>query len=658
MSPAPFRPVILQSHGRILFAVDDVEPAAAPLPTADARALFERRSAAPLLAFSHDLACFKSRSCETQNLFTHIAGLWYYQQTPTPPTNTISVGIPRMTDTATLQIQQLLEQAQTTRESAPQQALALAHRAVQAARAEAEPERLAHALALLGELAHAQSDFQTASDALSEALGLLEPLSDPELRMLTLEQLARTRYRQGDLVSTFRLTNELMPLARQVEHLRYEVHAYELMAMVYGSLGQQQISTTWFERAITLARRAGMQENAANAAHNIAYNEVAQGHEWVSWGETKLGRGAFLQALERWANIPDTPDQRAPTLRRALRLGNQARAHLELGQIEQASELVAQQRAIALLLGDPWALAINKLLTGRVQHAQGDAVGAVETLREALMATEALDVPEQIIEAHEALAAAYTDMGAHAAALAHFRRFYQIDARMKCIRFEQQVSFYAAQAEVEKARLEAEAAQTRSALLEQLVHERTHALEQQQAQLAEIERLHSQLREQAVRDQLTGLFNRRYLETTLERELAEGQRGGHPVSIVMIDLDHFKQVNDLYGHAAGDRVLRSFGALAQSLLRSRDVACRYGGEEFMLVLPGVAIEAAALQAEQIRDAMAQKAILIDGDPLFTTISCGVACAPEHGATLDTLLIAVDRALYAAKAAGRNCVRHA
>ncbi|GAB4191056.1 MAG: hypothetical protein OHK0022_04430 [Roseiflexaceae bacterium] len=563
-----------------------------------------------------------------------------------------------MTDTATPQIQQLLEQVQTARESTAQQAQALARRAVEAARAEADPEGLARALAALGQLAHSQSDFQTAAEALSEANRLLGPLSDPDLRLLALEQLARTRYRQGDLVSTFRLTNELLPLAQQVENLRYEVHAYELMAMIYGSLGQQQISTTWFERTIALARRAGMAENAINAAHNIAYNEVVQGQEWLLLGEAQLGRTAFLRALEYWGSIPDTPEQHAVGLRRALRLGNQARAHLGLGQIEQARALVEQQRAVGERLGDRWVLAINQLLTGRVLHAQGDPVGAVEVLREALVAAEAVEVPEQIIEIHEALAAAYTDMGAHAAALAHFRRFYQIDARMKCMRFEQQVSFYAAQAEVEKARLEAEAARTRSALLEQIVHERTHALEQQQAQLAEIERLHHQLREQAVRDQLTGLFNRRYLETTLEHELAEGRRGGHPVSIVMIDLDHFKQVNDLYGHAAGDQVLRTFGALAQSLLRSGDVACRYGGEEFMLVLPGVSVEAAGVQAEQIRDAMAQTSIQVDGDPLFTTISCGVACAPEHGLTLDALLIAVDRALYAAKAAGRNCVRHA
>ncbi|OQY67359.1 MAG: hypothetical protein B6D47_10835, partial [Rhodocyclaceae bacterium UTPRO2] len=106
-----------------------------------------------------------------------------------------------------------------------------------------------------------------------------------------------------------------------------------------------------------------------------------------------------------------------------------------------------------------------------------------------------------------------------------------------------------------------------------------------QAQLDEIHRLQADLREQAVRDGLTNLFNRRYLDETLERELARAKREGYPLSLVMIDIDHFKKLNDTYGHQAGDKVLRELAALLWGDVRAEDVPCRYGGEEFVVLLP-------------------------------------------------------------------------
>ncbi len=172
----------------------------------------------------------------------------------------------------------------------------------------------------------------------------------------------------------------------------------------------------------------------------------------------------------------------------------------------------------------------------------------------------------------------------------------------------------------------------------------------------ELRALQERLREQSIHDSLTGLYNRRYLEETLGRELILAERDRHPVSVIMGDLDHFKEVNDRYGHLAGDEVLRVFGALMKRHARGSDIYCRYGGEEFLLVLPRMAEEIAIERAEQLRSAMAAAPVVYGASPIAVTASFGVAIFPRDGRTGDELIAAADAALYAAKAAGRNRIR--
>jgi diguanylate cyclase (GGDEF)-like protein len=177
-----------------------------------------------------------------------------------------------------------------------------------------------------------------------------------------------------------------------------------------------------------------------------------------------------------------------------------------------------------------------------------------------------------------------------------------------------------------------------------------------QAHVAEIEALQIKLREQAIRDSLTGLFNRRYLEETLQREFAQAARAGSPLGIVMIDIDHFKQLNDAHGHRAGDAALQALGTLLIANTRGGDVACRYGGEEFVLALPGATLEVARERAERLRQAVEALRVEHDGATLSMTISAGIAAYPVHGARVDQVLDSADQALYQAKNNGRNqCV---
>jgi diguanylate cyclase (GGDEF)-like protein len=168
--------------------------------------------------------------------------------------------------------------------------------------------------------------------------------------------------------------------------------------------------------------------------------------------------------------------------------------------------------------------------------------------------------------------------------------------------------------------------------------------------------LRERLRDQSIRDVLTGLFNRRYLEETLERELKRAERENAPVGVLMLDLDNFKRFNDSFGHAAGDEVMRVLGRMLGRQVRVEDIACRYGGEEFTLVLPGCSLEAACERAEILCRDVRDMRVPFAGQVLGgVTLSVGVAAYPQHGATGSVVMRAADAALYQAKLAGRDRV---
>jgi diguanylate cyclase (GGDEF)-like protein/PAS domain S-box-containing protein len=175
-------------------------------------------------------------------------------------------------------------------------------------------------------------------------------------------------------------------------------------------------------------------------------------------------------------------------------------------------------------------------------------------------------------------------------------------------------------------------------------------------QLNLVNQLTDQLRDQVVRDTLTGLHNRRYLYEALPGEIARAQREGSAISLIMMDIDHFKNVNDVHGHAAGDEVLKALANLLSRYKRGSDIACRYGGEEFLLVLFGANLEAALKRAEQFRLACASTIVQHADRSISVTLSLGVAVYPQHGAAiLDEVLNYADKALYLSKQTGRNRV---
>ncbi len=169
-------------------------------------------------------------------------------------------------------------------------------------------------------------------------------------------------------------------------------------------------------------------------------------------------------------------------------------------------------------------------------------------------------------------------------------------------------------------------------------------------------RLRETLRDQSIRDSLTGLFNRRFLETSMSRELLRAARKKRTLGVMLLDLDHFKRFNDSYGHLAGDVLLREMGSFLQHSLRGDDIACRYGGEEFTLILPETALETVRQRGEQIcAEVRKLKFPQRNQRTGGVTVSIGVALFPDHGVTMNELLAAADTALYRAKSEGRDRV---
>ncbi len=188
-----------------------------------------------------------------------------------------------------------------------------------------------------------------------------------------------------------------------------------------------------------------------------------------------------------------------------------------------------------------------------------------------------------------------------------------------------------------------------------LVDELRQANDRLRLQLKEIRALQVELHEQAIRDPLTGLYNRRFLQEALAREISRGNRAGLPIGIIIMDIDHFKTVNDTFGHTAGDVILQTLGTLLKSSCRMEDIACRYGGEEFVIVLPGASLEATYERAELIRARFDAIRTIYEEFTVHTTLSLGVAAYPLHGLNAEEVLIYADRALYRAKQDGRNRV---
>jgi diguanylate cyclase (GGDEF)-like protein len=278
---------------------------------------------------------------------------------------------------------------------------------------------------------------------------------------------------------------------------------------------------------------------------------------------------------------------------------------------------------------------------GRIAMQRGSWDRALQTTRRALELAERYRLRVEEHNCHEMLASIYEHMGDFRASLHHHRRFHALKEARLNDQTQSRLANLRVMHQVETARKDAEIQRLRSLALEQEVTERRVA--------------QARLEAEASLDPLTGLFNRSHL-TVLAAALRSAVNRGLPASLMMFDIDHFKLINDTHGHLAGDRVLVSIARELSHNARKTDVPCRYGGDEFLVLLADMDSYAAQGVAERLREAVSTTPVPSGEKQIAVTISVGVASLGSgEPADLDSLLERVDAALYAAKVAGRDRV---
>lgn len=334
---------------------------------------------------------------------------------------------------------------------------------------------------------------------------------------------------------------------------------------------------------------------------------------------------------------------------------NAASLYVKLGRIDDAR--AAQLRAWMLARKDPsplW-LANCHYCEAQIAYAEGRSPDAVTSLQKA--SSHADEVSEVQVAVSppilRLLAESYAHLGDFKRAYETHRRFYaEHESRLG---YTQQARFFAERTrhEVEKMRLERDQALALQRQSESAQLQLAAVNAQLAGHIAEVELLQTQLEEQAIRDSMTGLFNRRYWDATMPGRIAFAERSGLGMAIAEIDLDNFKQLNDTHGHAAGDEVLRAFGALLANYARASDLVCRVGGEEFCILFEDASLTVAVSRLEEMLSAFREMPIRV-GDAVISglTFSAGVAQYPLDGAEPEELLLRADACLYEAKRRGR------
>jgi len=327
-------------------------------------------------------------------------------------------------------------------------------------------------------------------------------------------------------------------------------------------------------------------------------------------------------------------------------LTNLGDAYAGSGRWGEALDCYARVLEIARRTGDQDLTSEVLCLMGTALAGRGELEEARECLAEASALALSIGTRRVAFQAAQGLSEVCKRLGDYAAALGHHETFRRLEKEVFSEEAEKRAKSVAIGMEVEHHRREAEALGGMNAAL--------------QDANARLEEANARLQALATTDPLSGLPNHRALVAALDAETARAQRGGGPCALLFLDIDHFKSVNDTHGHPAGDAVLREFAQTVRACLREVDTLGRWGGEEFLALLPGTDAEGALKLAERVRAAVAARPLApgwgLLGGGLPLTCSIGVAACPPQEAVRDALVDAADRALYAAKRLGRDQVR--
>ncbi len=486
---------------------------------------------------------------------------------------------------------------------------------------------MAGALSMLAYRNSSIGEWHAAMSEASQALALLEPgLPSPVLAEV-LQSIGWTHYCMGDFTEALENLLQAVRVAEGVGDRSLEAYMLDSIGSVQASSGHSDAAIECQQRALQIHRELGDKTGEALVLNNMAYT-------YVELGDNDRALSSSLASLEFAAE-----GQREYFLAAVLDTVSHVLYKMEL--FDEAETYSRRALALARDLGSEPDEATNLIGLGKIAIAKESWDEALEVVCRALELAEKRDLGVERFQCHELLSQIHEHRGELAEALTHFKRFHDLNQAGLNAETQARLVNLRVSYQLESAKKDAEIHRLRSLALEREVEERKVA--------------QARLEAEASLDPLTGLFNRGHL-TVLAEEMKLALAQGRPVSLMMFDIDRFKQVNDSYGHLAGDRVLVAITKELTEHCRKTDVPCRYGGDEFLVLLVGMEIGAARKAAERLRQRIAATPVPYGDASIGVTISAGVSNAkPGELVTLDTLIERADRALYSAKQGGRDRV---
>jgi diguanylate cyclase (GGDEF)-like protein len=486
---------------------------------------------------------------------------------------------------------------------------------------------IAQAQVILGRLAITSGSYGLALTRLIEAYELLQIIPAPVLLGEASHAIGWAHNSLGNYAESFDFLNKALKIFQELENHQKEADILTSLGTVYSAEGRQIQAIEAFQRALEL--QAGQEISRARGVtlNNLALTQILSDEN----------DDALDNAL---AGLKIAYEINQPSLQASI-LDTLGQVYLARGDLEQAEETLRKCLEISRLGGFEHTEMEAMINLGLVYYRQC----RLEQAREHYDLTLKLAEERQLIvyryKSHEMLAKIFEEQGDHKSSFQHFKKFHTTMEQSLAESTSYRMDNLKILHKVETSRKEAEILKLQNNALEQEIN---HHLRDQ----VELEKL-------ATTDPLTGLINRGHFFTLGEYEFEKARRFQNPLSIILLDVDHFKQVNDTYNHSTGDQVLVVVAKLLVSSARKGDIVSRYGGEEFVLLLPNTNKVASLDVAERLRQELSSYSIQIGQNVIKITASFGIAQISAEDANLAFVIARADHNLYRAKSEGRNRV---
>lgn len=462
-----------------------------------------------------------------------------------------------------------------------------------------------------------------------QALAAVDSVSQPTLKIQLFNNIGATYTHLGNFAEALDYHLHALKIARNIGARTLEVSVLGSIGLTYTSANNPTQALENYQKAIQLSRELGDQRNEA-----ILLNNVTLAH--LKLQDHAQALASILRSLELARELAMFPLEVAV-------LGTVGEVYLAMNDHQHAVAYLQQSLISSRRFGLRYAEFWDLISLGKIAHHQYEDESALVYFQHARDVAQDMGSRSEEAECHQLLASIYERREHFKDALDHYKRYLAIKESLFGEEAETRLAVLEVTHEVETAKKDAEIFRLKNVTLQQEIEER--------------KRMQVILEELAITDYLTKLYNRRQFFLLAETEFERTLRYHHPLSVAMFDIDHFKQVNDTYGHTTGDVILFQIARFIQKNIRESDVIGRYGGEEFILLLPETDSLQAKIATERIREGIAAQPFETEKGAIAITISIGIvgidadACA--ESSTLDMLIDKADQALYAAKESGRN-----